>query len=87
MIFFFFFLWRTSLLFFSEYCKLVFYEHECSNYMSDNAVFWCRILVPEYGYMQLQLIPMLVGFFTYKIATFTQAIEEAITIVGQKTEV
>ena len=55
--------------------------------MSDNAVFWCRILVPEYGYMQLQLIPMLVGFFTYKIATFTQAIEEAITIVGQKTEV
>uniref|UniRef100_A0A2N9GMS5 CGL160/ATPI domain-containing protein n=1 Tax=Fagus sylvatica TaxID=28930 RepID=A0A2N9GMS5_FAGSY len=48
---------------------------------------WNGILVPEYGYMQLQLIPMLVGFFTYKIATFTQAIEEAITIVGQKTEV
>ncbi|KAJ9550305.1 hypothetical protein OSB04_014350 [Centaurea solstitialis] len=43
---------------------------------------WNGIVAPEYGLMQLQLIPMLVGFFTYKIATFTQAIEEAITIVG-----
>ncbi|KAG2689609.1 hypothetical protein I3760_09G146600 [Carya illinoinensis] len=31
-----------------------------------------RILIPEYGYMHLELIPMLVGFFTYKIATFVQ---------------
>lgn len=37
-----------------------------------------RILVPDYGFMNLQLIPMLVGFFTYKIATFFQAIEEAL---------
>ncbi|KAL0002111.1 hypothetical protein SO802_015892 [Lithocarpus litseifolius] len=48
---------------------------------------WNGILVPEYGYMQLELIPMLVGFFTYKIATFFQAIEEAIDIVGGKSEV
>lgn len=45
---------------------------------------WNAILVPEYGFMHLELIPMLVGFFTYKIATFFQAIEEAITISTQK---
>lgn len=50
------------------------------------AVILCRILVPEYGFMQLQLIPMLVGFFTYKIATFIQAIEEALPVVGEKTQ-
>ncbi|OVA13633.1 hypothetical protein BVC80_373g29 [Macleaya cordata] len=48
---------------------------------------WNGILVPEYGLMHLDLIPMLVGFFTYKIATFTQAIEEALSILGQKTDV
>ncbi|KAL1815271.1 hypothetical protein ACET3Z_017845 [Daucus carota] len=48
---------------------------------------WNGILVPEYGIMQLELIPILVGFFTYKIATFTQAIEEALTIVQKKSEV
>ncbi|KAK6259273.1 hypothetical protein SCA6_013747 [Theobroma cacao] len=48
---------------------------------------WNGILVPEYGYMHLELIPMLVGFFTYKIATFFQAIEEAVTVVEKKTEV
>lgn len=48
---------------------------------------WNGILVPEYGFMHLELIPMLVGFFTYKIATFIQAIEEAVTIVGEKTQV
>lgn len=47
----------------------------------------CRIVAPEYGLMNLQLIPMLVGFFTYKIATFTQAIEEAITIVGNDAQI
>ncbi|XP_038997868.1 protein CONSERVED ONLY IN THE GREEN LINEAGE 160, chloroplastic-like [Hibiscus syriacus] len=45
---------------------------------------WCRILVPEYGCMQLELIPMLVGFFTYKIATFFQTIDDAVTVVGEK---
>ncbi|XP_056171532.1 protein CONSERVED ONLY IN THE GREEN LINEAGE 160, chloroplastic-like isoform X4 [Syzygium oleosum] len=40
---------------------------------------WNEILVPEFGYMHLELIPMLVGFFTYKIATFIQAIEVAIS--------
>ncbi|KAK1397167.1 protein CONSERVED ONLY IN THE GREEN LINEAGE 160, chloroplastic [Heracleum sosnowskyi] len=48
---------------------------------------WNGILVPEYGIMHLELIPILVGFFTYKIATFTQAIEEAVTIVGKKSQV
>lgn len=48
---------------------------------------WNGILVPGYGFMHLDLIPILVGFFTYKIATFTQAIEEALTIVGTKSEV
>ncbi|KAL5793621.1 hypothetical protein ACOSP7_002215 [Xanthoceras sorbifolium] len=48
---------------------------------------WNGILVPEYGYMHLDLIPMLVGFFTYKIATFVQALEEALSIVGEKTQV
>ncbi|XP_060209494.1 protein CONSERVED ONLY IN THE GREEN LINEAGE 160, chloroplastic-like isoform X1 [Lycium barbarum] len=47
---------------------------------------WNGILAAEYGLMHLELIPMLVGFFTYKIATFAQAIEEAVTIVGKKTE-
>ncbi|KAL7586971.1 hypothetical protein Lser_V15G40723 [Lactuca serriola] len=48
---------------------------------------WNGIVVPEYGLMHLELIPMLVGFFTYKIATFTQAIEEAITIVENDAQV
>ncbi|KAG2712519.1 hypothetical protein I3760_04G130600 [Carya illinoinensis] len=48
---------------------------------------WNGILVPEYGYMHLELIPMLVGFFTYKIATFVQAVEESLPVVGEKTEV
>ncbi|KAJ3670747.1 hypothetical protein LUZ60_008173 [Juncus effusus] len=39
---------------------------------------WNAILAPEYGLMHLELIPMLVGFFTYKVATFIQAIEAAI---------
>ncbi|XP_020885121.1 uncharacterized protein LOC9315367 isoform X2 [Arabidopsis lyrata subsp. lyrata] len=47
---------------------------------------WNAILVPDYGFMHLELIPMLVGFFTYKIATFFQAIEEAISITTQKPE-
>ncbi|KAM7503328.1 hypothetical protein LguiB_002232 [Lonicera macranthoides] len=45
---------------------------------------WNGIVVPEYGLMHLELIPMLVGFFTYKLATFTQAIEEALNIVGNR---
>lgn len=48
---------------------------------------WNGIVVPQYGLMHLDLIPMLVGFFTYKIATFVQAIEEALTVVGKKSEI
>lgn len=46
---------------------------------------WNAILVPEYGIMHLELIPMLVGFFTYKIATFAQAIEDVLTVPAKKT--
>lgn len=49
-----------------------------SNILLTKNVCVNRILVPDYGFMHLQLIPMLVGFFTYKIATFFQAIEEAL---------
>lgn len=45
---------------------------------------WNGILVPDYGFMQLELIPMLVGFFTYKIATFAQAIQDSIPAVGNR---
>lgn len=45
-----------------------------------------RILVPDYGVTPLHLIPMLVGFFTYKIGTFMLAIEEAITAATGKTQ-
>ncbi|OEL19318.1 hypothetical protein BAE44_0019666 [Dichanthelium oligosanthes] len=41
-----------------------------------------KILVPDYGVMHLELIPMLVGFFTYKIAMFAQAIQDSIPAVG-----
>lgn len=41
---------------------------------------WRRILVPQYGLMHLELIPMLVGFFTYKVSTFIQAIEAAVSV-------
>ncbi|KAJ4842295.1 hypothetical protein Tsubulata_042938 [Turnera subulata] len=47
---------------------------------------WNGILVPNYGYMPLELIPMLVGFFTYKIATFAQAIEDALSGLVDKTQ-
>ncbi|CAH9074789.1 unnamed protein product [Cuscuta epithymum] len=45
---------------------------------------WNRIVVPEYGFVHLELIPMLVGFFTYKMATFIQAIDDVMS-VGKKT--
>lgn len=47
-------------------------------------MFGYRIAVPEYGFMHLELIPMLVGFFTYKIATFFQAIEDAVSVIEKK---
>lgn len=53
------------------------------SFISWCCLFWCRILVPEYGCIQLELIPMLVGFFTYKIATLVQAIEESLTVDGK----
>ncbi|CAK9859830.1 unnamed protein product [Sphagnum jensenii] len=37
---------------------------------------WNGLVVPEYGVMPLQLIRMLVGFFTYKAATFVETFKE-----------
>eukprot|EP00850_Spirogloea_muscicola_P024036 SM000427S15754 [mRNA] locus=s427:4739:7607:+ [translate_table: standard] len=37
---------------------------------------WNEILVPEYGLLQLQLIPILLGFFTYKAATLVVTFED-----------
>ncbi|KAI3439896.1 uncharacterized protein J3R85_004319 [Psidium guajava] len=48
---------------------------------------WNAILVPEYGTMHLELIPMLVGFFTYKVATFVQAVEESVSTLTKNTDV
>ncbi|CAI9089217.1 OLC1v1023750C2 [Oldenlandia corymbosa var. corymbosa] len=47
---------------------------------------WNEILVPDYGFMHLELIPMLVGFFTYKIATLFQAIEDAVNVTREETQ-
>ncbi|XP_058095593.1 protein CONSERVED ONLY IN THE GREEN LINEAGE 160, chloroplastic-like isoform X2 [Magnolia sinica] len=58
-----------------------------SAYVSYSPEIAARILAPDYGFMHLDLIPMLVGFFTYKVTTFIQAIEEALTIVENKQQV
>ncbi|GMG98528.1 hypothetical protein Nepgr_000368 [Nepenthes gracilis] len=48
---------------------------------------WNGVPVNEYGFMHLELIPMLVGFFTYKIATFVQAIEDSVFVDEKKSEI
>nr|CAB3473855.1 unnamed protein product [Digitaria exilis] len=55
-----------------------------SAYISYSPEIAARILVPDYGFMHLDLIPMLVGFFTYKIATFAQAIQDSFPTVGNR---
>lgn len=37
---------------------------------------WNKVLAPEYGLLELQLIPILVGFFTYKAGTLVQVFAE-----------
>lgn len=37
---------------------------------------WNTLVVPQYDVIPLQLIPMLVGFFTYKAATFVETFKE-----------
>ncbi|KAI0492916.1 hypothetical protein KFK09_027192 [Dendrobium nobile] len=46
---------------------------------------WNEILVPDHGFMHLELIPMLVGFFTYKVATLVQAIQDSTAIVEERS--
>ena len=60
------------------------FGRSASSYKNLFFLSWFRILVPDYGFMQLQLIPMLVGFFTYKIAMFAQAIQDSIPAVGNR---
>ncbi|KAL6529463.1 hypothetical protein OROGR_015086 [Orobanche gracilis] len=45
---------------------------------------WNGILVPDYGFLPLDLIPMFVGFFTYKMATLLQVVEDVVNAVGGK---
>ncbi|XP_078431378.1 ATP synthase protein I-like protein [Wolffia australiana] len=47
---------------------------------------WNEFLVPDHGFIHLELIPILLGFFTYKAATFVQAIEEALTPISNRNE-
>lgn len=47
---------------------------------------WNGILVPDFGFVHLDLIPMLVGFFTYKIATFVQAMQDVLPTFGAKIQ-
>jgi ATP synthase protein I len=47
---------------------------------------WNEILVPDFGFIHLDLIPILVGFFTYKIATFVQAIQDVLPTFGGKIQ-
>lgn len=56
------------------------------NFVPHSRPFINRILVPDYGFMHLELIPILVGFFTYKIATFIQAVEDAVKAVGGENQ-
>lgn len=62
-------------VFMGEHNKFISYDYIS---VTNKFKFRFRLVVPQYGFMHLELIPMLVGFFTYKIATFIQAIEEAI---------
>ena len=48
---------------------------------SCSLVVFCSILVPSYDAIPLELIPMLVGFFTYKAATILQAIQDVMSTI------
>ncbi|KAL3679476.1 hypothetical protein R1sor_022432 [Riccia sorocarpa] len=45
---------------------------------------WNTLLVPQYDIMSLQLIPMLIGFFTYKAATLVETFKEVLPQQGQE---
>ncbi|KAG0487350.1 hypothetical protein HPP92_009445 [Vanilla planifolia] len=47
---------------------------------------WNEKLVPDLGFIHLELIPMLVGFFTYKVATFAQAIQDSFFLVDERNQ-
>lgn len=45
---------------------------------------WNGILAPEYNLMHLQLIPILVGFFTYKAATVVEVFRDIYEVSSQE---
>lgn len=46
-------------------------------WISHSLRLWkCRLVVPKFDVIPLELIPMLVGFFTYKAATFVETFKE-----------
>eukprot|EP00249_Psilotum_nudum_P000774 c12888_g1_i1 orf=115-1182(+) len=47
---------------------------------------WNEFLVSEYGFIHLQLIPILIGFFTYKAATVVEVFKDLFPIVKGKNE-
>ncbi|PKA66560.1 hypothetical protein AXF42_Ash003214 [Apostasia shenzhenica] len=47
---------------------------------------WNETLVPDHGFLHLELIPMLIGFFTYKVAAFVQAIQDLFIVVEEKSQ-
>jgi len=40
---------------------------------------FAALVVPEYGIFELQLIPMLLGFFTYKAATLVRTFQDILS--------
>ena len=46
-----------------------------------------RLLVPEHNLPQLMLIPMLVGFFTYKAATVAEVFRDVLQDISQERNV
>lgn len=46
---------------------------------------WNGVLAPEYGFVHLQLIPILVGFFTYKAATVVEAFRDIVQGSGEES--
>lgn len=48
---------------------------------------WNGVVAPEYSLLHLQLIPILVGFFTYKAATVVEVFRDALQASSQEKDV
>lgn len=56
----------------------------CSIELTLVLYYFDRLLVPEYSVMHLDLIPMLLGFFTYKAATLVETFKELLPAQEEK---